>query len=203
MARKKPINEELHEAPAEATADAASPEEQAEAGSAGNEHEDPVKLLQDARRQAEDHWDKLLRAQAELENVRRRAERDLESAHKYALERFAGELLPVKDSLELGLAAASGEAEDIARLREGIELTLKMLTTAMEKSGITEVDPLGEAFNPELHQAMSMQATADQAPNTVIAVMQKGYLLNERLLRPAMVMVAKALDEGGGGGEKA
>jgi molecular chaperone GrpE len=201
MASKKPVNEQQNDVPAEVTADESSSEEQAAAeGSAGTEHEDPVKLLQDARRQAEDHWDKLLRTQAELENVRRRAERDLENAHKFALERFAGELLPVKDSLELGLAAVSGEAEDIARLREGIELTLKMLATAMEKFGITEVDPLGETFNPELHQAMSMQVSADQAPNTVIAVMQKGYLLNERLLRPAMVMVAKAPDEGSAGG---
>jgi len=157
-------------------------------------HEELTLLLEDARSKADEHWDQLLRANAELDNLRRRARQDVENAHKYALEKFAQELLPVKDSLEMGLAAASGEvdaAEALKQLREGTELTLKMLSTAMEKAGIKEINPLGEAFNPEQHQAMSMQESEEHAPNTVIAVMQKGYQLNDRLIRPAMVVVSK------------
>lgn len=155
-------------------------------------HEELTLLLEDARAKADEHWDKLLRTNAELENARRRARQDVENAHKYALEKFALELLPVKDSLEMGLAAASGEGDGATQLREGTELTLKMLTAAMEKFGIKAVDPVGAPFNPEFHQAMAMQESAEHAPNTVMAVMQKGYQLNERLIRPAMVVVAKA-----------
>lgn len=141
---------------------------------------------------ANEHWDQVLRSQAELDNLRRRAERDLESAHKYALERFAGELLPVKDSLEMGLEAAAGADAD--KIREGTELTLRMLTQVLEKFGIQEVNPVGERFDPERHQAMSAQPSEDCPPNTVVSVMQKGYLLNDRLLRPAMVVVSKAVE---------
>ena len=155
-------------------------------------------MLEDARAKADEHWNQLLRANAELENTRKRARQDVENAHKFALEKFALELLPVKDSLEMGLAAAtngteeSGSGETATQLLEGTKLTLKMLTSAMEKFGIEEVDPSGEAFNPELHQAMSMQESAEHEPNTVMMVMQKGYQLNERLIRPAMVVVSKA-----------
>ena len=158
-------------------------------------HEELVLMLEDARSKADEHWDQVLRTNAELDNLRRRAKQDVENAHKYALEKFAQELLPVKDSLEMGLAAASTEgdaAQAVQQLREGTELTLKMLAAAMEKAGIQEVDPVGESFNPELHQAMSMQESAEHAPNTVMAVMQKGYQLNDRLIRPAMVVVSKA-----------
>lgn len=158
-------------------------------------HEELTLLLEDARAKADEHWDQVLRTNAELENLRRRARQDVENAHKYALEKFARELLPVKDSLEMGLAAAEGEsdpAEAVKQLREGTELTLKMLNAAMEKAGITEINPVGEAFDPELHQAMSMQESEEYAPNTVMAVMQKGYRLHDRLIRPAMVVVAKA-----------
>lgn len=149
-------------------------------------------MLEDARNKADEHWNQLLRVQAEMENLRRRAERDVESAHKYALEKFASALLPVKDSLEMGLSAASGgEGEVLTRLKEGTELTLKMLISALEKFGIKEVDPVGQPFNPDLHQAMTMQPSADHPANTVLAVMQKGYTLNDRLLRPAMVVVSK------------
>lgn len=141
---------------------------------------------------AKEHWDQFLRTQAELENLRKRAERDLENAHKYALEKFAGELLPVKDSLEMGLDAADNGGEN--KIREGTELTLRMLSQVLEKFGVQEVNPVGERFDPERHQAMSAQATEEYPPNTVVAVMQKGYLLNDRLLRPAMVMVSKAVD---------
>ncbi len=184
--QKSPESNEQAEAAADA-AQAQGTEAQAEQTA-----EDLVALLGDARNKADEHLNKLLRLQAELDNTRRRAERDVESAHKYALEKFVAELLPVKDSLELGLAAASGGEEAVARLREGTELTLKMFGTVLEKFGVQEVNPVGAPFNPEHHQAMSMQETAEQAPNTVVAVMQKGYLLNDRLVRPAMVVVAKA-----------
>lgn len=147
--------------------------------------------LEDARSKADEHWNQVLRLQAELENGRRRAERDVENAHKYALDRFAQDLLPVRDSLELALAAIGSDSA-LDQLREGTELTLKMLTQAMEKYGIKEVNPVGQPFNPEQHQAMSMQESAEVAPNSVLAVMQKGYTLNDRLVRPALVVVAKA-----------
>ena len=153
-------------------------------------------LLEDARGKADEHWDQCLRLQADLDNLRKRAERDVASAHKYALERFAAELLPVRDSLEMGLAAFAAEGADPEKLREGVELTLQMLTSAMGKFQIQEVNPQGERFNPDFHQAMSMQERDDVEPNTVVTVVQKGYLLNERLLRPAMVIVSKAPDAG-------
>jgi len=147
--------------------------------------------LSEAEAKAEENLDKAIRAQAELENIRRRAERDLENAHKYALEKFFQELLPVKDSLEMGLSAAKEESADVTKLLEGTELTLKMLEDVMIKFGICDIHPLDELFNPELHQAMSMLEAPDKAPNTVVAVMQKGYTLNDRLIRPAMVVVSK------------
>ena len=177
-----------------------SPENAEEQGAEPGADDQPQELellLEDARAKADDHWNQVLRLQADLENTRRRAERDVENAHRYALEKFAAELLPVKDSLEMGLAAATGDDETIVRLREGTELTLKMLSVAMERFGIREVNPVGETFNPEYHQAMSMQEAADRPANTVLLVMQKGYLLNERLLRPAMVMVSKTPSDGG------
>lgn len=150
-------------------------------------------LLEDARSKADEHWNQCLRLQAEIDNLHKRSQRDLENAHKYALEKFAGALLPVRDSLEMGIAAATqGQNIDPAKLIEGSELTLKMLGTAMEKFGITEVNPQGERFNPQFHEAMSIQPRADVEPNTVVTVVQKGYLLNDRLIRPAMVIVSKA-----------
>jgi molecular chaperone GrpE len=160
------------------------------------DHAELSALLEDARGKADEHWDQCLRLQADLDNLRKRAERDVASAHKFALERFATELLPVRDSLEMGLAAFSTEGADPEKLREGVELTLQMLTSAMGKFEIREVNPDGERFNPDFHQAMSMQERDDVDPNTVVTVVQKGYLLNERLLRPAMVIVSKAPDAG-------
>ena len=153
--------------------------------------EDLNQVLAEARRAAQDNLDRALRAQAELENVRRRAERDLQNAHKFALERFVSELLPVKDSLELGLSASTEKGASVESIAEGVELTLRMLEQAMEKFGITVVDPAGEPFNPEFHQAMTMQQSDTAESGTVLTVVQKGYLLNERLVRPAMVIVAK------------
>jgi molecular chaperone GrpE len=156
--------------------------------------EEMTQLLEDARAKADEHWNQYLRAAAELENLRRRSERDLENAHKYALEKFAAELLPVKDSLEMGLAAAEGDSVDPVKLREGVELTLKMLSSVMERFSIREVDPMGEKFDPQLHEAMSVQPRSDVEPDRVVAVVQKGYLLNDRLIRPAMVMVSREPD---------
>ncbi len=152
-----------------------------------------MSMLEDARNKADENWNRCLRLQADVENLRKRNQRDLESAHKYALEKFAMELLPVRDGLEMGIDAANaGDSVDPAKLLEGTEMTLNMFSAAMEKFGLVQVNPEGEAFNPEFHQAMSMQERDDVAPNTVVTVVQKGYVLNERLLRPAMVIVSKA-----------
>jgi molecular chaperone GrpE len=156
-------------------------------------------LLTDARSKADEHWEQCLRLQADLENLRKRSERDLVQAHKFALEKFAAELLPVRDSLEMGVAAAAEESASVEHLREGSELTLKMLTSALEKFNIKEINPLNEKFNPEYHEAMSMQERADVPPNTVVTVVQKGYLLNDRLIRPAMVIVSRAAAQPAGG----
>ena len=181
----------------EAMTESDSPtEDVVEGGVEDAANEDLMPLLEDARAKADEHWNQLLRVQADMENTRRRAKQDVENAHKFALEKFALELLPVKDSLEMGLAAIDGSSEDAAQLKEGTQLTLKMLDSALEKFGIEAIDPIGETFDPDRHQAMSMQESADHKPNTVMAVMQKGYQLNDRLLRPAMVVVSKALTEG-------
>ena len=154
-------------------------------------------LLTDARNKADEHWDQCLRLQADIENLRKRKERDVANAHKFALDKFAVDLLPVRDSLEMGLAAA--DSVDAAKLREGSELTLKMLVSAMDKFNIIEVNALNEQFNPEYHEAISMQEREDVAPNTVVTVVQKGYLLNDRLIRPAMVIVSRAAAQPSGG----
>ncbi|WP_428606160.1 nucleotide exchange factor GrpE [Sedimenticola sp.] len=149
-------------------------------------------LLEDARAKADEHWDQLVRTQAQMDNLRKRQERELENAHKYALERFVNELLPVRDSMEMGLAATSDENATIDHLREGTTLTLKLLSDVMEKFNVVQINPEGQPFDPELHQAMSMQPRSDVPPNTVVVVVQKGYTLNGRLVRPAMVMVSQA-----------
>jgi len=146
--------------------------------------------LEDAQQQVAEYHDKMLRMQAEMDNLRKRTERDISNAHKYAVEKFANELLQVKDSLELGLSA---DDIDVAKLQEGTELTLKMLSNAFEKFSIEEINPVGEAFDPNLHEAMTMQESTEHEPNTVLTVMQKGYTLHGRLIRPAMVIVAKAV----------
>lgn len=136
--------------------------------------------------------DAQLRAQAEIENIRRRAEMDVEKAHKFALEKFANELLPVIDSLERALEVANKEDPQLASMIEGIELTLKGLLGAVRKFGVEVVGETGVPFNPEVHQAMSMMESEEFGPNHVMLVMQRGYTLNGRLLRPAMVAVSKA-----------
>jgi len=161
----------------------------------GAELEKVTLLLEDARNKADEHWDQCLRLKADIENLKRRHDRELEKAHKFALDNFAQELLPVVDSLELGLNAASESNADVEKvLTEGSVLTLKLLKSALEKFGIKEVNPIGEAFNPEWHQAMAAQESDKVSPNTILTVYQKGYLLNERVVRPAMVVVAKACE---------
>ena len=156
------------------------------------DHAELTALLEDARGKADEHWDQVVRMQADMDNLRKRSERDLANAHKFALERFANELLPVKDSLEMGLAAFDVDGADPDKLREGVALTLQMLASALGKVAIEEVNPQDERFNPDFHQALSMQERDDVEPNTVVTVVQKGYTLNERLIRPAMVIVSKA-----------
>jgi molecular chaperone GrpE len=156
---------------------------------------DPVAALQTALTAAEqkaaENRESYLRLAAELDNLRKRAQRDLENAHKFALERFLSDLLPVKDSLEMGLSAASqGNADALA---EGMEMTLRLLGSVLERAGVSEVKPAkGEAFNPDLHEAMAMQESPEVEPGAVLSTVQKGYQLNGRLLRPARVLVAKA-----------
>ena len=147
------------------------------------------------QKKADEHYDQLVRAHAEIENLKRRHTQELEKAHKYALDKFVGELLTIWDSLELGLQAAQNDESDVASLREGTELTVKMFGDVMEKFNVERINPEGEAFNPEFHQAMSMVPNAEMAPNTVMAVMQKGVSLNGRLIRPAMVVVSQAMPE--------
>jgi molecular chaperone GrpE len=148
--------------------------------------------LAEAEQKAQENWDKAVRTVAEMDNLRKRTQRDLESAHKFALENFAKALLPVLDSLVLGLQAANGDSPEVQKFREGNELTLKQFESVFDKFNIEAIDPLGQPFNAEQHQAMMMQEIEGAAPNTVVNVFQKGYMLNGRLLRPAMVVVAKA-----------
>lgn len=136
-----------------------------------------------------ENWEKATRAMAELENVRRRAEREVSSAHKYGVEKFVDGLLPVIDSLEQALQL-SVQAEN-ASMHEGLELTMKLFLDVLAKHGVQQIDPVGEVFNPELHEAMSMQESADAEPNTVLVVFQKGYKLHERVIRAARVVVSK------------
>lgn len=179
----------------EAPASAAGVRQGAEADAGGepedadeNSPEDEIARLQEELAQARDS---VLRAQAEAQNAKRRAEQEVERARKFALERFAGELLPVVDNLERALESASGDDEVVKPIAEGVDLTLKSFQNALQKYHIEAVDPQGEPFDPQLHQAMSQVENPDVEPNTVIAVMQKGYTLNGRLVRPAMVMVSK------------
>ncbi len=141
--------------------------------------------------------DQMLRLQAEMQNVRRRAEMDVEKARKFALERFVKELLPVADSLEKAVESTKSDAQGgavVASIREGIEMTLSLYLNSLKKFGVEQLDPVGEPFDPQLHEAMSMVPAPHAEPNSVVAVVQKGYSLNARLVRPAMVVVAKPQD---------
>ena len=184
------VEESLAEAAAEAGESTAAEEVTGDEAPAQEASlEDVVAQLQEDVAAAKDL---ALRAQADAQNVKRRAEQDVEKARKFALEQFTRELLPVVDNLERALEAASGEDEVVKPIAEGVELTLKSFLDALSKFNIERVDPQGEPFDPNLHQAMSMIENDEVEPNSVIAVMQKGYTLNGRLVRPAMVMVSKA-----------
>ncbi|EKP0298357.1 nucleotide exchange factor GrpE [Aeromonas veronii] len=150
--------------------------------------------LETAIQKAAEERERALRTAAEMENLRRRTELDVEKAHKFALEKFANELLPVLDNLERAIELADKENDALKPMVEGVELTLKSMQSGVAKFGLVALDPTNQPFDPNAHQAMSMVPSADVAPNTVIAVMQKGYELNGRVIRPAMVMVSKAAD---------
>jgi len=184
--------EEAAEQPEAQPAEAAAQAEQGEP--------DTETALAEAEARAEENWNQFLRARAEMENLRRRAEKDVAQARQQSLEKLAGELLAVKDSLEMGVQTARSEGADITQIAEGSELTLRMFNQALEKFRIEEINPEGERFDPVCHEAMAAQPAADAEPNTVLNVVQKGYRLGERLLRPAMVIVAKAPEENGGEG---
>lgn len=157
-----------------------------------SEVEQLQKSLEEAMAKASENWDQLLRARAEVENTRKRAEREISQARKYGLENIARELLPIHDSLGMGVAELEKDTATLETAKEGMQLISQMMGKLMEQFSISEIDPEGEAFDPEAHQAMSMQETSEQAANTVLQVLQKGYRLNDRVLRPAMVVVAKA-----------
>ena len=178
-----------HEIPQEVPQDA--PQADTAAPAAAADHVDtlpsPAELLQALELKAAEHYDAWLRAKAEGENIRRRAQEDIAKAHKFGIEKFAGELLAVKDSLEAALAV---QDQTVESFKSGVELTLKQLVAAFEKNALNEVNPVGEKFDPHKHQAIGM-VDAEQEANTVVTVLQKGYTIAERVLRPALVMVAK------------
>lgn len=167
--------------------------EEAESGSSALEHPSYPELeekLTLAEQKAHENWEKSVRALAELDNVRRRAERDVANAHRYGLEKLVQSLLPVVDSLEQALQLASQQAD--SSMREGLELTMKLFLDSLQKYNVEQIDPQGMMFDPQMHEAMSMQESADVPANTVLAVFQKGYKLHDRVIRPARVIVAKS-----------
>lgn len=164
-------------------------------GQLGDETQNPAERIAELEEQLAAARDQSLRAQAEMQNVRRRAEQDVQKAHKFALEKFAGDLLAVVDSLERGLELADPKNEALKAMREGMQLTFKQLMDTLQRFNVVRIDPLGQPFNPELHQAMSMEESTSAEPDSVLRVFQCGYSINERLLRPAMVVVSKAPSE--------
>jgi len=182
----------------ESTADVAAQEAVAENPQAGDngdvetdEDDSPALQLLQAQTTIQDYWDQIIRLRAEMENNRKRAARDVENAHKYALKNFMESLLPVIDSIEMGQVAAMADNATLESIREGLDLTVNMLVQVLQRSGLEQIDPLGEKFDPERHQAISMVDVEGAETNTIVEVMQKGFLLNERLIRPAMVVVAR------------
>ncbi|MFP6837433.1 MAG: nucleotide exchange factor GrpE [Pseudomonadales bacterium] len=201
MAEKNPEDETSDEASAEIPEAGKEPDREQDQeldqdGAADESEATASDPLADAAVEIANLQDRALRAQAELENVRRRAARDVENAHKYALENFAADLLPVLDSLEKAVEATVGAgAEDARTLGEGVELSLKLFLSTCEKAGLSQVDPHGEPFDPQLHEAIAMVPNPDAEPNSVMEVMQKGYTLNGRLVRAARVVVVQGEDK--------
>jgi molecular chaperone GrpE len=182
-------NEQLEEELKHAAESAAE-----EASESADEQVSEVEALQ---AQASEAQEQLLRAHAEMQNVRRRAEIDVEKAHKFALEKFVKELLPVADSLEKAVESTEGSdgaGDLVASIRQGVEMTLSLFMSSLKKFNVEQLDPLGEPFDPQQHEAMSMVPAPDAEPNSVVSVVQRGYTLNGRVIRPAMVVVAKAVD---------
>ena len=182
--RNEQVEEELKAAAESESAETAEDEQGAE-----------LSETEALQAQVQDFQEQMLRAQAEMQNVRRRAELDVEKAHKFALEKFVKELLPVADSLEKAVESTEGQeaaGDLVASIREGVEMTLNLFMNSLKKFSVAQVNPVGEPFDPQLHEAMSMVPAPDAEPNSVVAVVQKGYTLNERLVRPAMVVVAQA-----------
>lgn len=186
-------NEEAAQAQADAAAERAAQAggEETTAAEGAGQDADLAAQLEEAQAALAEAKDQVLRSQAEAQNVRRRAEQDVEKAHKFALEKFTGELLPVIDSLERAVDSCASDEASVKAIREGVEMTLTLFMSTLQKFNVEPLNPEGEPFDPQLHQAMSMVENPEVEPNTVIAVMQKGYLLNGRLVRPAMVMVSK------------
>ncbi len=185
------LEEVIEEVEEHAQEDEVSAEMDTEEATAEITIESLSEQIETLKTQVADSLDKAVRAQAELDNVRKRTTRDVENAHKYALDKFINELLPVLDSMELGIIA-SVEGEDVNSLREGLELTLKMFCSSLEKSGVHPVNPQkGDKFNPDQHEAVAVQEVDDAESGVVVTTLQKGYELNGRLIRPAMVIVAK------------
>ena len=145
--------------------------------------------LTEAEQKVHENWEKVVRVTAEMDNLRRRSERDVANAHRYGLEKFINTLLPVVDSLEQAELLADKHGD--SAMHEGIQLTMKLLVDMLGKANVEQLNPIGDVFNPELHEAMTMQASPDAAPNTILTVFQKGYKLNDRVIRPARVIVAK------------
>lgn len=158
-------------------------------------YEELLQKLNEAEQKADQHWERILRMQADAENAKRRSERELDNAYKYALEKFVNNVLPVVDSLELCLTSVPQDMQKAAgSVIEGVQMTLKLFLTELEKSGVKQVNPVNEPFNPDTQQAIQTLASDKVAPGTVLSVLQKGYTLNQRMIRPAMVVVAKAAE---------
>ena len=183
---KKTFEENVNETPEEVIADSAETEEN-EVADTEVTIESLQEELETVRASADKNWDTVLRMKAEADNQRKRTEKQVQDAHKFAIQKFVSELLPVVDSLEMGITAEG----DIDKIREGMKLTMDVFNSSLAKFSVEVVDPLGEKFDPELHQAMAMQPSEEYEEGHVSAVMQKGYTLSGRLVRPAMVMVVK------------
>lgn len=192
---KNPTEEDVVENTVEETSADAAAETDENAEAEAEKELTPEEALAAATAKADDNWDRYLRASAELENVRKRMERETEKARKFAAEKFAAEMLPVVDSLEMGIKSASeaegDKTEHFTKLEEGSEMTLRILLNSLEKFGVKVIDTEGESFNPEKHEAMTMVPMPGAEPNSIIEVVQKGYTLYDRVIRPARVVVAK------------
>lgn len=188
--RNEQVEEELNEA-----AETSASDEQADGDAAKGGSGSEVEALEALEAKVQEYHEQVLRSQAEMQNVRRRSEIDVEKAHKFALEKFVKELLPVADSLEKAVESTEGHenaGEVVANIREGVEMTLTLFMNSLQKFNVKQLNPVGEPFDPQQHEAMSMVPAPDAEPNSVVAVVQKGYTLNDRLVRPAMVVIAKA-----------